>query len=218
MKDRVAALLRRRSAAFPGSAQYWEQRYRHGGNSGSGSYGEYAAAKAAVVNEIVAAHAVRSVIEFGCGDGNQLQYLNVERYLGLDVAASAVDRCVQLFSEDESKSFLWYDPARFSDRAHFLQADLALSQEVIFHLVEDEVFEGYLQHLFSAAGRLVLICSSDIDWYAGAHERHRNWTPWVEQNLPEWRLIDQRPSPFPYDPATGQGLMSGFYLYSRAGA
>src|SRR5262249_52379361 len=52
-------LYRRLSAAwqpstpFPGSRQYWENRYGADGNSGVGSYGKFAAFKAEVINAFV---------------------------------------------------------------------------------------------------------------------------------------------------------------------
>jgi len=200
---------------FPGSAEYWQRRYQAGGTSGSGSYGEYAAAKAAVVNDIVATYGVKSVVEFGCGDGNQLELLVLPRYLGLDVAARAIELCAERFARDRTKSFFRYDPAHFVDRAGVVRADLALSQEVIFHLIEDEVFATYMNHLFDAAERLVLICSSDEDLPLGKHERHRTFTPWVEQFRPDWQLLSRVANPHPFDPNTGAGMRSDFFLYGR---
>ena len=68
------ALLKRlyvaRAAKTGGSEAYWKRRYEVGGNSGSGSYGQFAEFKADVLNSVVAEHTVGSVIEFGCGYGN----------------------------------------------------------------------------------------------------------------------------------------------------
>ena len=61
-------LLRQR-LRFTGTASYWERRYVTGGTSGAGSYGEFGAAKAEFLNTFVSEHRVRSVVEFGCGDG-----------------------------------------------------------------------------------------------------------------------------------------------------
>src|SRR5690349_24554192 len=58
--------------AFRSSPSYWEERYRQGGNSGVGSYGQLARFKAQTINRFVAEQAVTSVVEFGCGDGAQL--------------------------------------------------------------------------------------------------------------------------------------------------
>ena len=58
---------------FTASDDYWEERYSKGKNSGAGSYNELARFKAEVLNGFVQKQNIRSVIEFGCGDGNQLQ-------------------------------------------------------------------------------------------------------------------------------------------------
>lgn len=42
-------------------------------------------------------------------------------------------------------------------------ADLSLSLDVIYHLVEDEVFETYINTLFKSARRYVIIYSSNSD-------------------------------------------------------
>ena len=45
--------VRVRRMRFPGSAQYWDERYATGGTSGSGSYNRLAAFKAEILNEFV---------------------------------------------------------------------------------------------------------------------------------------------------------------------
>ncbi|WDH99000.1 hypothetical protein PUW24_09050 [Paenibacillus urinalis] len=73
---------------------YWENTYKNGGNSGAGSYGMLAEFKAEVINRVIALHKLTRVIEFGCGDGNQLSYMDYKKYLGLDVSALPF-RCAQ---------------------------------------------------------------------------------------------------------------------------
>jgi SAM-dependent methyltransferase len=204
---------------WSGSARYWERRYALGGTSGRGSYGQYAEMKAGIVNRMVREREVTSVIELGCGDGNQLAYLDLEDYIGLDVSATAVTMCIERFRDDSRrKSFFQYSPRAFHDAHGLFVADLALSQEVVFHLVEDEVFDGYMRLLFSMGRRFVLICSSDRDLPLGPHERHRRFTPWVEQHAAGWKLAETAPSPHPYDERTGEGLLSDFFLYERLSA
>lgn len=194
---------------FRGSASYWERRYRTGGTSGTGSYGEQAQAKADAVNRMVADQGIGTLIEFGCGDGNQLRYATYPRYLGLDVAPSAVQRCAAQFAGDPTKSFMLYDGGLFHDPARWVHADATLSLEVIFHLVEDAVFDTYMCHLFDAADRHVIICAADRDDLPTApHERHRRFSGWIADNRPGWRLAEQ----------VGLGradLVSEVFRYSR---
>ena len=49
----------------------------------------------------------------GCGDGNQLGLADYPQYLGLDVAPGAIKLCTDKFSDDNSKSFMLFDPFYF---------------------------------------------------------------------------------------------------------
>jgi hypothetical protein len=184
------SLLRQRMA-FSNSAHFWEGSYARGGTSGRGSYGALAEHKSRYLNELVRERAVRSVIEFGCGDGNQLSTAEYPSYIGLDVSRTAIGLCQRRFSGDPSKSFFLYDGACFTDQAGIFIADLALSLDVLYHLIEDAVFEAYLTHLFAAASSLVVIYSTNMELAGTApHVRHRRFTPWVEANCPDWSLAD----------------------------
>jgi hypothetical protein len=157
---RQFSLLRQR-LHFSGSASFWEQRYARGGGSGPGSYGVLAQEKAQFLNAFVRAHGVRSVIEFGSGDGNQLSLAEYPSYIGLDVSPAAVRLCQRRFADDPAKSFFRYDGTCFVDRAGVFSAELAISLDVIFHLVEDPVFGAYMTHLFGAGQRHVVVYSTN---------------------------------------------------------
>ncbi len=187
---RSLSLLRQR-AAFRGSARYWELNYARGGTSGPGSYDALAEGKAAFLNDFVRTREIGSVIEFGCGDGNQLSLADYPAYVGLDVSRSAIALCQRRFAGDPAKSFFLYDGACFTDRAGLFTADLALSLDVIYHLTEDAVFEAYVTHLFAAARRHVIIYATNGESSGTApHVRHRHFTPWVEAHRPDWRLLE----------------------------
>jgi SAM-dependent methyltransferase len=185
---RQISLLRQRMA-YCDSAHFWEGSYAQGGTSGHGSYGALAEDKGRYLNELVRERAVRSVIEFGCGDGNQLSLAEYPSYVGLDVSRTAIELCQRRFRDDPAKSFFLYDGSCFTDRTGVFSADLALSLDVLYHLTEDAVFETYLRHLFAAAGKLVVIYSTDMELGGTApHVRHRRFTPWVAANCPDWSL------------------------------
>ena len=90
---------------------YWQERYCTDGNSGAGSYGLLAECKAEVINEYINNN-IKSVIESGCGDGSQLKLMNYKKYMGSDVARSAIDICCSIFKNDDSKSFCSYEKRR----------------------------------------------------------------------------------------------------------
>ena len=82
LKSAVESLRRvYKQTAFVGSQAFWEQHYAQGGTSGAGSYGKYAEFKADILNRFVQENSVRSVIEFGCGDGNQLSLARYPSYV-----------------------------------------------------------------------------------------------------------------------------------------
>lgn len=201
---------------FTGSREYWEERYAHGGTSGRGSYGELAAYKANFLNGFVREHAVRSVIEFGCGDGNQLLLAEYPEYVGLDVSKSAILLCRDRFRGDPTKSFFLYDGEAFVDRRPLFRAELALSTDVLFHLTEEAVWELYLRHLFGAAERYVIAYSSDSDEASQEpHIVHRPFTRWVTSNLDSWRLVQTIPNPHPMSQDHRSGTFANFHVFAR---
>jgi hypothetical protein len=206
---RQASLLRQR-LAYTNSASFWERNYALGETSGSGSYGVLAEGKGRFLNGLVSQRAVSSVIEFGCGDGNQLSLANYPSYIGLDVSKTAIRLCQTRFAADKDKSFFLYDGDCFTDRTGVFTADLALSLDVVYHLTEDAVFETYLTHLFAAARRLVVIYSTNAEFHGTApHVRRRPFTPWVEANCPGWSLDDVVRGP------STEPTRADFFLYER---
>ena len=203
--------LRRRQDDFKSSSDYWDRRYRTGGNSGAGSYHRLAQFKANFLNMFVDQHQIASVVEYGSGDGAQLKLARYPSYTGVDISPKAVEMCNILFSGDSSKRFLQWD-AVMPD----FMADLSLSLDVVYHLVEDPVFDAYMRRLFESARRFVIVYSSNIDqdWPA-KHVRHRHFTRWVEQNRPDWCLQSTLKNAYPYDPADPkQTSFADFHVFA----
>jgi hypothetical protein len=174
---------------YTSSTHYWEKRYREEGNSGSGSYGVPASYKAAILNKFVTDNNIIRVIEFGCGDGNQLKQFEFPSYIGLDVSITALEKCAHLFKDDLTKSFFIYNHVGFVDNLNTFNADLTLSLDVIYHLLEDEVYEKYMRHLFSSSTRFVIIYAWDIEGHKNRHVRHRKFTAWIERNIQNFNLL-----------------------------
>lgn len=209
----IRARNQRRHGA-PLSSDFWEGVYRRGGTSGDGSYGRLAAFKADTINRLIAQHQITSAIELGCGDGNQLGLISYPRYIGVDVSPTAIERCRQRYADDPTKSFLAYP--RIGGAA-LPTADMALSLDVIYHLLEQDTFDTYMRRLFSAAGRVVVVYSSNHDeverW---AEVRHWPFTGWVDANAPGWRLAEKIDNPYPWDPRRNNDTSwADFYVYER---
>ena len=196
------------------SEEYWESRYKSGGNSGAGSYGRLADFKANTVNEFVKKNKIKSVIEFGAGDGNQLSLYRFKEYLGFDVSSSVIEKLRAKFQRDQNKSFL--PVIEYSGQ----KAELALSIDVIFHLVEDEVFASYMRRLFLAAEKHVIIYSSNQktqEKITASHFMHRKFTDWIEANCPDWRLTHKIDNLYPYNGTSGaETSTANFYFYQPA--
>jgi SAM-dependent methyltransferase len=202
-----------RSLVFPGSASFWENVYRHGGTSGPGSYGRLAHFKAEILNDFVRTRKVRTVIEFGCGDGAQLRLAKYPEYVGVDVSPAAIDRCSLLFADDSSKRF-FSAGALPTDLGTF---DLALSLDVIYHLLEDAVFEEYMGRLFRFSRRYVVIYASNYEARTQAvHVRHRRFTTWITKNARDWQPAGFVANRFPADPTQPEETsFADFHFFAR---
>lgn len=172
---------------FRNSQSYWRARYRLRGDSGAGSKGVSASYKADVLNKFVADMEIGGVIEFGCGDGRQLALASYPEYLGVDISADAIQRCKSRFRQDATKRFIVLD--QFRDGT----ADLAMSIDVIFHLVEDDVYVEYLERLFASAERFVAIYSTDSSINKGSlrHVRNRNVSVDVAGMFPGFERMEE---------------------------
>lgn len=198
--------------SMPHTSKFWEKRYAEGDVSGPGSYGRLAQFKASIINGFVEDNNIRTVIEFGCGDGNQLSLAHYQNYIGFDVSQTAVDLCKKRFSIDSSKEF--YILKEFDGQ----KADATLSLDVIYHLVEDDVFERYMETLFTAARRFVVIYSSNEDQdqnQSYTYIRHRKFARWIEQNTDGWQLEKYVPNPYPLKGDVQSGSFADFYLFSK---
>lgn len=211
MFDRIRRAIfrmRHKNSPFPGSSEYWERRYKSGGNSGDGSYGELAEFKADVINSFVLENGVEIVMELGCGDGNQLGLMKIPKYIGYDISQTAVEMCQKMYSNDANKSFFHYIPEIY-DGAE-VNAQLSLSLDIIFHLVEDDVFESYMRHLFQSATDWVIVYSSDSEEPFGdgtEHCRNRKFTDWISTNITGWEFMKKIENKYP------DRSVADFYIY-----
>lgn len=218
---RLRELTRR--GGFRGTADYWEQRYRRGGNSGDGSYGKLAEFKAEVLNDLVAREGIRTVLELGCGDGHQLGLARYPSYVGYDISPAAVQMCRERFAGDDTKRFEVYDAAGFHEET---PAELSLSLDVLYHLVEDELFDTYIEHLFGAATRFVAVyalnfseaeCARLNAEVSAAHVRHRPVADLIAARQPDWTLAEHVPNRYPMSKDGTEGSFADFLIYTRAG-
>ncbi|MEM6302516.1 MAG: methyltransferase domain-containing protein [Pseudomonadota bacterium] len=200
--------------AFHGSGDYWEQRYARGGHSGAGSYDRLAEFKAEVLNAFVAEREIGSVIEFGCGDGHQLSLANYPRYLGFDVSTTAIARCKRQFAQDKTKTF------ELLEQFQQQRASLVLSLDVIYHLVEDEVYVDHMRALFEASNAYVIVYATNRadDGKEASHVRHRQFTDWINEYAQGWQLLKYIPNRYPDRGDLALGSSADFYFFEKTEA
>ena len=213
--NRVIVEPPKKGIVFRGSKEYWDERYKKGGTSGPGSYNRLSYYKAEVVNAFITEHRLKSCIEWGCGDGNQLSLMKYSNYLGLDISEKAIEICKDKFSHDSTKEFKTINKELIVSKKY----DLSISLDVIYHLIEDDVFKKYIDSLFSSSRAFVCIYSSNVDteqcgYYN--HIRHRKFTDYIENHIPKWRLYRIVENKYPYNEKdTFNTSFCDFYFYKK---
>jgi hypothetical protein len=203
---------------FTTTGQYWDERYKKGGNSGAGSYNRLAEFKAKVINDFVKQKNIFTAIEFGCGDGNQLKYFDIPSYIGYDISPTAVECCTKIFENDQSKTF----KVLSSEASEVYEtADLTLSLDVIYHLIEDTTFTEYMERLFHSSKKFVIIYASNYDnqvmlYGKISHVRHRKFTDWIDKNATNFKLIEHVPNKYPFkESETDITSFADFYIFQK---
>lgn len=201
---------------FVSSELYWKERYARGGNSGEGSYGPLADYKASFIKSFCAKRGVNTAIEFGCGDGNQALKLNFDRYIGVDIS----DKCIQWARQSIKRpGWEFFTTKEFSEISGREVCDLGLSLDVVYHLVEDEVYDAYISDLFSTASKFVLIYSSNSEYFDPRfpHVRHRPVVADIRASQSNWQYVGSELNPYHQDPGArpSYGSFAQFHIFEK---
>ncbi|ANY76615.1 hypothetical protein BBD41_16945 [Paenibacillus ihbetae] len=196
------------------SKDFWETHYINGNSSGTGSYAHLAEFKAMIINSFLDQKKINTVIEFGCGDGNQLSFMKYKKYVGVDVSQSVINKNKEKYCGDKNKLFYTTEE---KDKYISQDYDLALSLDVIFHLTEEDVYEQYMHDLFSSSKKYIIVYSSNHEEFTVWPEfRHRKFMRYVQENCAEWVLIDFIPNKYPFQ--LGREMTtstSDFYIFKH---
>lgn len=167
---------------------YWENRYKKGGHSGKGSYNEFAVFKASILNTFIKEHNITSIIDYGVGDGNQLKLLDTrdKKYIGIDVSPTVLSMCEFQFKNDKTKTFV-LDTNLESNTS----ADLVMSCDVIYHLIEDHVYKEYMSKLFNMSNKYVIIYAPNVNNRDSecVHVRKREFIEFVFKKYTDFNLV-----------------------------
>jgi len=185
---------------------YWTDRYKNGGNSGLGSYNELYVFKRDVINDIINKNDIKSIIDFGCGDGNQINEININKYTGFDIAESSINICKNKYNNDKTKKFYNYNMINNVD---IKLANLTLSLDVLYHILEDDLFIDYIKNLFNYSNNYVLIYSSNVNGLKSNHIYSRKFTDYISNLFPNWQFIEKINQKYPNISS------ADFYLYKK---
>ncbi len=192
------------------SKLYWENRYLTNGNSGAGSYGRLADFKAKIINNFVKNYNIEDIIEFGCGDGNQLKLFNFKHYTGYDVSETILNKCRKEFGDNQNYKF------KSTKDYNGETADLALSLDVIYHLIEDNIFNEYMENLFNSAKKFGIIYASNKDEKLCSHVKHRKFTDWISENKKDWTLKEKIENKYKYSKDDKNNTsFADFYIFQK---
>ena len=168
------------------SKKYWNNRYVKGGNSGAGSYNNLAQFKGDVINNFIEKNEIKSIVDYGVGDGNQLKLINTEKliYTGIDVSEFIISKCKEEFKDDKTKTFI-----HTNNIDNELKAELVLSCDVIYHLIEEHVYKEYMDNLFSMSNRYVIIYAPNMNYNEAIHVKKREFIEYIFDNYTTFNLI-----------------------------
>lgn len=196
------------------SKSYWSHRYQKGQNSGAGSYGRLAIFKATTLNEFIEKNKIQTLIDLGCGDGNQLSMLVVPGYLGIDVSETVIDKNRDVHGSTGRRFMTLDEFKKSTEKAH-----LTVSMDVIYHLTEEDVYQDYMQLLFDSSEKFCIIYSCNEEAVASdaPHLRRRKFTNWVEANRSEWNLKQIVCNDYPFKDMQNprETSISDFYIYKK---
>ena len=92
-----------------------------------------------------------------------------------------------------------------------------MSLDVLYHLIEDDIYENYLKELFNSSKKWVVIYSCNFDKEHTQHVKCRKFTTFVEKNFNhEWEQVKTIRNEYPYDEGDPDNISwSDFYFYKR---
>ena len=154
-------------------------------------------------------------MEFGSGDGSQLQLTRFPLYVGVDVSRTAVENTRQRYADEPSKTFIHVDELNSAapGGAHAVaRCRVPLGGGSRLRTVHVAVID--------AATRYVIVYSSNDDRAPDSvHVRHRKFAQWVENTRPDFRQCGFVANPFPESLRDIDNTsFADFYFFERVSA
>lgn len=144
--------------------------------------------KGDVINNFIEKNQIKSILDYGVGDGNQLKLFNTENliYTGIDVSEFIISKCKEEFKDDKTKKFIHVD-----NIDNKLKAELVLSCDVIYYLVEEPVYKEYMDNLFTMSEKYVIIYAPNVNFNEANHVKKREFIEYIFDNYTTFNLIER---------------------------
>jgi SAM-dependent methyltransferase len=193
------------------SIDYWETRYKNGGNSGLGSRGDNLEFKGKVINQLIEKYNIKSICDLGCGDGEQIKTYNIKKYIGLDVSKSTIDNCKNIFKSDKNKKFYVYQD--FNKKNNIVDATISI--DVMYHIIEEDIYNNYLNDLINISSKYIIIYSynnfTNRLINSHAHIKHREFVETMKSK--NTKLIEYIPNYQRIDDS--DKIYADFYIFEK---
>ena len=195
------------SKAYSRDQEYWDNRYRSGGDSGAGSKGRLADFKVETLNNIIRRESINSLLDFGSGDGQIARRLDVEKPWLTD--SSRVSR-----KELRRQAFGRVVHPRI---APLLSVEMGISLDVTYHITDESLFTNYMTSLLKVSKRFVVIYSriDELGPKIPRHIKSNDFVRFIEERS-DWELTEKIDNPFKFEPEDrSHTSKSDFYVFSR---
>lgn len=145
------------------SKEYWNNRYKSGGNSGYGSYDAQLERKLTWLSGLQ----ISSISDIGCGDFNLGSHL-LSMYPGVDYVGSDIS---EFIIDRNQKRY----PRLTFTTGEVPEADLVLCIDVLFHVLNDDDLKNLLDLLHKKWTRYLAVTAYERNEDLGNHVRIREF-------------------------------------------
>ena len=133
--------------------EYWENRYLNKGISGPGSRGYYKEKRWDIINQRIPP--IQDVIDVGCGDLAFWEGIECEKYIGIDISETIINRNRQL------KPRWIFFHRRAEEYIPNLKAETVFCIGILFHIMEHSCFTEILKNLCKYTSKHLVIYTWD---------------------------------------------------------
>lgn len=175
-------------------ADYWENGYQEGGNSGSGSIGWSRRIKWRTINKHVDIKK-SSVVDVGCGDLSFWKGKACRDYTGIEMSPTRYEKNIML---RQDFNFINANAAVYQD---IPKADVVFCFDMLFHIMDDLDYLKILENLVKYSNKYIFVYT----WHKnpleprtddGEYQKYRNFDNYINAFQENgFKLLEIKKSP-----------------------